>query len=299
MSNQSTAGAATRTGPPFWLALPALAFFAIFALVPLLGVFALSFMQWDGLGSPTFVGFENWPRILGSPLTQKATWLSLQVVAFSLLFQAPVSLLLGVFIAGKQKWRAVLAVLFFLPLLFSSAAVAIAFKSLLDPNFGIGNALSLPFLKQNWLGDPNIALWVAMFVIAWCFIPFHTLLYQAGARQIPRQLYEAATIDGASGWQQFWHITVPQLRYTIITSSTLILVGSLTYFDLIFVLTQGGPGDATRILPLDMYLMGFRSFDMGGASVVAVILVVIGLAMSLGLNRATGAHRMESQTEGQ
>ena len=140
---------------------------------------------------------------------------------------------------------------------------------------------------------------MALFVIAWSFIPFHSLLYQAGARQIPIQLYEAARIDGANGWQQFWHITIPQLRYTIITSSTLILVGALTYFDLIFVLTQGGPGNATRILPLDMYLTGFRSFDMGGASVIGVILVVIGLAMSLGLNRATGAHRMESQMEGQ
>ncbi len=137
-----------------------------------------------------------------------------------------------------------------------------------------------------------------MFVIAWSFIPFHALLYQAGVRQIPVQLYEAARLDGAGAVRQFWSITIPQLRYTIITSSTLILVGSLTYFDLIFVLTQGGPGDATRILPLDMYLTGFRSFDMGGASVIATILVVVGLAMSLGLNRISGSHRMESQQEG-
>jgi raffinose/stachyose/melibiose transport system permease protein len=214
------------------------------------------------------------------------------------LFQAPVSLLLGVFMAGRQRYRNLLSVLYFLPLLFSAAAVAIAFKFLLDPNFGLGASTGIPWLSQNWLGNPDLALGVALFVIAWSFIPFHSLLYQAGARQIPVQLYEAAVIDGASGWQQFWAITVPQLRYTIITSTTLILVGSLTYFDLIYVLTAGGPGDATRILPLHMYLTGFRSFDMGAASVIAVILVVVGLVMSLGLTRLSGSHRMESQQEG-
>lgn len=287
-----------RIGPSRWLAVPALGFFAFFALVPLAGVLVLSFMNWDGLGSPSFAGASNWTRMLSEPLTHNAIWLSVKVVVFSVLFQAPMSLLLGVFMAGRQKWREVLSVLYFLPLLFSSAAIAIAFRQLLDPNFGLGSATGIKLLSQNWLGDPTLALYVALFVISWSFIPFHSLLYQAGVRQIPVQLYEAATIDGASTWAQFWHITIPQLRHTIITSTTLILVGSLTYFDLIYVLTQGGPGDATRILPLHMYLTGFRSFDMGGASVIAVILVVVGLTMSLGLHRLSGAHRMESQQAG-
>lgn len=296
---RTASGAAPhRTGPAPWLALPALLFFIFFAVLPLLGVVVLSFTSWDGLGSPTFVGPENWGRILAAPLTRHATWLSLIVVVFSLAFQAPVSLLLGVFMAGRQKYRELLAILYFLPLLFSSAAVAIAFKSLLDPNFGLGAATGLSFLSQDWLGKPHLALAVCLFVISWSFIPFHALLYQAGVRQIPVQLYEASTLDGAGAWRQFWSITIPQLRYTIITSSTLILVGSLTYFDLIFVLTQGGPGDATRILPLHMYLTGFRSFDMGGASVIATVLVAVGLTMSLGLNRISGSHRMESQQEG-
>jgi raffinose/stachyose/melibiose transport system permease protein len=288
----------SRTGPPLWLAAPALALFGFFAVIPLGGVVVLSFFRWDGLGDPSWTGLSNWSRVLADPVTTHALWLSLAVVLVSVLFQAPVSLLLGVFMAGRQRYRNLLSVLYFLPLLFSAAAVAIAFKFLLDPNFGLGASTGIPWLSQNWLGNPDLALGVALFVIAWSFIPFHSLLYQAGARQIPVQLYEAAVIDGASGWQQFWAITVPQLRYTIITSTTLILVGSLTYFDLIYVLTAGGPGDATRILPLHMYLTGFRSFDMGAASVIAVILVVVGLVMSLGLTRLSGSHRMESQQEG-
>lgn len=290
--------AADKSGPSPLLALPALLLFGFFALIPLIGVLVLSFVNWDGLGPITFAGFSNWTRVLANPTTQHAMLLTLIVTLVTWLVQTPISLLLGVFMAGQQRYRAVLSVLYFLPLLFSATAVAIAFRALLDPNFGLGTAINLPFLSQDWLGRPDLALYVVLFVIAWIFVPFHSLLYQGGARQIPASMYEAATIDGANRWQQFWHITLPQLKYTIITSSTLMIVGSLTYFDLIFVLTGGGPGTATRILPLDMYLTGFRAHDMGGASVVAVILVIVGLTVALLLNRASGADQMESQMEG-
>ena len=193
---------------------------------------------------------------------------------FSFIIQAPISLLLGVFTAAGQKYRAALAVLYFVPLLLSSAAVAIAFKALLDPNFGLGAGLGLPILAQDWLGNSDLVLFVVVFVIAWQFVPFHTLIYQGGVRQIPASLYEAAQIDGAGRVQQFFNITLPQLKYTIITSSTLMVVGSLAYFDLVFVLTGGGPGYATRLLPLHMYLTGFKANDMGAASALGVILVV-------------------------
>lgn len=298
-----TAGAVTsrrrsRKGASLWFATPALVLFGLFALVPLVGVIILSFMSWDGLGTPTWSGIDNWQRALADDVTRSAFVLTVKVTVFSWLIQAPTSLLLGVFMAGRQRYRAVLSVLFFLPLLFSAAAVGIAFKSLLDPNFGIGQALGVSWLAKDWLGDPSLALGVVLFVIAWCFVPFHSLLYQAGVRQIPASMFEAARLDGAGTVQQFFHITLPQLKYTIITSSTLMIVGSLTYFDLIFVLTGGGPGNSTRILPLDMYLLGFRSYDMGRASVVAVVLVAVGLAVSLGLNRLSGANKMDSQMEG-
>ncbi|WP_156157616.1 carbohydrate ABC transporter permease [Demequina pelophila] len=291
-------GKGSRGGPSFWFATPALAFFGLFALVPLVGVVVLSLMNWDGLGTPTWAGLDNWIRTFQDPVTRNAFVLTLQLTALSWLIQAPISLLLGVFMAGRQRYRALLSVLYFLPLLFSAAAVAIAYKSLLDPNFGIGSALGADWLSRDWLGDPDLAFFVVVWVIAWSFIPFHSLLYQSGVRQIPLSMYEAARLDGASTVRQFLSITLPQLKYTIITSSTLMIVGSLTYFDLIFVLTNGGPGNATRVLPLDMYLKGFRSYDMGGASVVAVILVFLGLTISLLLNRLSGAHRMESQMEG-
>ncbi|MCT2591720.1 sugar ABC transporter permease [Streptomyces sp. N2-109] len=280
------------------MAAPALILFGLFAGLPLLGVVALSFTSWDGLGTPSWTGLDNWRAAVTDPVTRDAVWLTVKLTLFCFLFQAPVSLLLGVFMAGRQRYRALLSVLYFLPLLFSSAGVALSFQALVDPNFGAGTALGVPALAQDWLGDPDLALYCVVFVIGWSFIPFHSLLYQAGVRQIPQSLYEAARIDGAGTWVQFRRITLPQLKYTMVTSSTLLIVGSLTYFDLIFVLTGGGPADATRVLPLDMYLTGFRSHDMGKASVIAIVLAAVGLTAALGLNRLSGASRMESQTEG-
>lgn len=286
-----------RTGPSPLMAVPALAFFGVFAIVPLGGVAVLSFMEWDGIGDPSWAGLANWAAALADPATYHAIWLSVQVMVVSWLVQTPISLLLGVLIAGRGRYRALLGVLYFLPMLLSAAAIAIAFKALLDPNFGMSRAFGLDFLSQDWLGDPTLALYVVIFVIAWQFVPFHTLLYQGGVRQIPKSLYEAAELDGAGRVRQFFHITLPQLRYTIITSSTMMLVGSLTYFDLVFVLTGGGPGDATRMLPLDMYLSGFSGNDMGRASTLAVLLVVAGLALALGLSRLS-SFRRGSQLEG-
>ena len=288
-------GAETRLG---LLVLPALIFFVAFAFIPMIGVLLLSFTDWDGINPITFAGFKSWIQVFTDPGTYQALWLTISLMIITWVVQTPISLLLGVFVAGHQRYRAALAVLYFLPLLLSSAAVAIAYKSLLDPNFGLAAGLQLPILAQDWLGDPTLAFATVVFVIAWQFIPFHTLIYQGGVRQIPGSLYEAAQIDGAGRVRQFFSITLPQLKYTIITSSTLMLVGSLTYFDLIFVLTGGGPGNATRILALDMYITGFKSNQMGAASMIALILVVFGLGLTYGIQRLGGRDLSASQMEG-
>ena len=281
-----------------WMALPALIVFVAFGVVPLLGVVGLSFTTWDGLGAITPSGLTSWTAVLTDPGLPHALWVTFLVMALSWLVQTPISLLIGVFVAGHQRYRALLAVLFFVPLLLSSAAIAITYKALLDPNFGLGAGLGIPLLQQDWLGQANLALGVVVFVVSWQFIPFHSLIYQGGVRQIPRSMYEAAELDGAGRVRQFFAITLPQLKYTIIASSTLILVGSLTYFDLIFVLTGGGPADATRTLAVDMYKRGFQANLMGPASAIAVILVLVGLALALLMRRIGGGDNTASQLEG-
>lgn len=281
-----------------WLAVPALVFFAGFAVIPLVGVLGLSFTTWDGIGAIHPSGLTSWRSVLTDPELLHALWVTFLVMVVSWAVQTPLSVLLGTFLAGHQRYRAVLAVVYFVPLLLSSAAVAIAYKALLDPNFGLGAGLNIAWLSQDWLGRPALAFGVVIFIVSWQFIPFHSLIYQAGVRQIPRSMYEASQLDGAGRVRQFFSITLPQLKHTMITSSTLMVVGSLTFFDLIFVLTAGGPADATRVLALDMYKRGFQANLMGPASAIAVVLVLVGLGLALLLRRLGGRDATVSQLEG-
>jgi xylobiose transport system permease protein len=272
-------------------ALPGVAFFALFAVAPMGLVAYLSFTHWDGLDLPTPAGLDNWARLVSDDVMQQAVVLSLALTAVSWAVQTPVALLLGVWAAGRQRNRAVLSGVFFLPLLLSSAAVALLWRTLLDPNFG------LP-LGLNVFGSQSTAFAAVVFVASWQFIPFHALLYQAGARNIPRSLYEAATIDGAGTVRQFFHLTLPQLRHTATTSSVLMVVGSLTFFETVLILTRGGPGTDTTIVPYLMYRTGFVGFEMGYASAIAVTLVVVATAVSSVLVRVSGFGTMRSTLEG-
>ncbi|XVU27965.1 carbohydrate ABC transporter permease [Actinoplanes sp. CA-054009] len=292
--------AAHRERPGFVWAAPAVVFFLAFAILPVLAVVYLSFTQWNGLGDPRWIGGANWSALRADPDLVNGIVTTLTLTVVSWLVQTPLALLIGVWAAGPQRSRAVMSTLFFLPLLLSTAAISVTFVSLLDPNFGLaagyGKYLGAP--DGNFLGDPDKALYVIAFVVAWQFVPFHSLLYQSATRQIPVSLYEAARIDGATGVRQFFAITLPQLRNTIVASSVLMLVGSLTYFEMILLMTNGGPGTATRVLPLHMYAKGFVGFDMGYASALAVLLVLAGAALSIVVVRSTGYHRMTSDREG-
>ena len=293
--------ALSRAGRPgfAWVA-PALTFFGLFALVPMVVVVYLSFTAYDGLNPPQWIGLDNWARIGADPLFTESLSLSFGLTAASWVLQTAVALPLGVWLSRTGRTRAVLAAIFFVPLLMSSAAIAVLWGTLLDPNFGLAGVLG-PLVgidDGNIIGDSRFAFAAVILVIGWQYMPFHTLLYQAAARAIPTQLYEAARVDGAGRWRTFFSITVPQLRDTIITSGVLIVVGSMTTFEVVLILTGGGPGTATRILPLYMYLEGFTSFDMGYASALAVVLLVLGTALSLLIARVTGYRKMASQREG-
>jgi raffinose/stachyose/melibiose transport system permease protein len=286
-----------------WIGVgPTMVLFCLFIIVPMIIAVALSFVTWNGVGSPAWAGFANWTQFFRDPVAHSSVWITLQVVVLSYVIQTPISIGLGLFTAGKQRYRAVYAAIFVLPLLLSTAGISLTWSSMLDPSFGaivsLANSWHLRFLNQDWLGSSTITLYVLIFIIAWQFIPFHTLLYAVGRRQIPATLYEAARIDGATPAQMFWNVTLPQLRYTLVTSGILMVVGSLTYFDIIYILTQGGPGTSTMVLSLYMYTSAFKATEFGYASVLAVVLGVVGILVAVGLVRFTGFGRMQSQQEG-
>ncbi|MFF9407414.1 carbohydrate ABC transporter permease [Streptomyces anandii] len=284
-------GKGVRAGRPHasW-ALPAVLFFTFFAVVPMALAFYLSFTKWNGLGDPQPAGLANWKKLLDDDRLTQSLTVTVLLTVVSWAFQTVVSLLLGVWAAGRQRNRAILSAVFFVPFLLSSTAISLLFYALLDPNFGI--------IHKDTLGSTSGAFLAIVFVGGWQFIPFHTLIYQGGARQIPEVLYQAAAIDGAGRYRQFFSITLPQLRNTATTSGVLMIVGSLTYFETVLILTQGGPGTDTAILPYLMYEAGFKSYDFGYASAIASFLVVAATALSLLLVRLTGFGAMRSTREG-
>ncbi len=295
---ESTTASGGRSGAVSWMVLPALLMFVVFGVVPLIGVLLLSFTTWDGIGTIHASGLTSWKATLRDPGLPHAIWVTFKIMAFSWIVQTPLSILIGVFIAAQKPLPCGARGAVLHPAAaVSSAAISITYKALLDPNFGLGAGLHVAWLNKDWLGDPQLAMGVLIFVVSWQYIPFHSLIYQGAVRQIPTSLYEASQIDGAGRMRQFFSITMPQLKYTIITSSTLMVVGSLTFFDLIYVLTAGGPGDATRALALEMYQTGFMANLMGPASAIAVILVLIGLVLAQ-LLRRLGGRGDESQLEG-
>lgn len=289
-----------RGEPGLLWAGPALLFFAFFALVPMAAVVVLSFTAYDGLNPPQWVGTANWQRLVTDGLFWSSLQLSAVLTVVSWLVQTAIALPLGIYLAAPGRSRAAVAAVFIVPLLMSGAAIAVLWSTLFDPNFGLASVLGplVGVLDGNFIGDSRFALWAVLLVISWQFVPFHTLLYQGATRAIPAMLYEAAVLDGAGRWRQLVSVTLPQLRDTMITSGVLMVVGSLTYFEVVLILTGGGPGTATRILPLHMYLEGFRSFDMGYSAALAVVLLVLGASLSLLITRVTGYRSMSSQREG-
>jgi xylobiose transport system permease protein len=280
-------------------AIPGLVFFGVFALLPMAGVVYLSLTNWDGITAPQYVGMHNWSRFLGDHQIVQSTIVTGVLLLGNVAVQAPISILLGVWAAGKQRNRAVLSAIFFLPLLLSTAATSVMWRQLLDPNFGLPSKMSWLFLgDQNMLGSQAGSIVCLIAVTSWQFVPFHSLLYQGAARNIPATLYQAAAIDGAGRARQFFSITLPLLRTTIITSTTFMVVGGLTAFDVVLLLTNGGPGTDTSTLPFTMYQTAFVTYDYGYAAAVATFLLLLATGASLLLVKLTGYNKMTSAQEG-
>src|ERR1700759_1351886 len=287
---------------PAWFLLPPVALFVGFVVLPIVLAVLLIFCSWDVSSAIQFSGLTNWRQFIHDSSALAALERTGVLVIASWLVQEPIAPALGIFAAGRQRHRTVFPARSFLPLLISAPSLGILWSLLLSPlNGGVtfgGSHFGLFFLNHEWLSNPSLVMGTVIALVAWEFIPFHSLLFEAGARQIPKSIYEAAAMDGIGPYRRFFQMTLPMLRHTIVPSSTLNLVGSLTVFDLIYTLTGGGPGQSTRVLALAQYLEGFESLNFGYASTLAVVLGVLAVIVSLLLIGLTGFGRMRSQAEG-
>jgi raffinose/stachyose/melibiose transport system permease protein len=284
---------------PLLFLLPALSLLAVFVLWPILSSLQLSFYDWNGItASRSFAGLANWKALLADGIFWRALRNNIIIVILSIAIQMPVAMALAVMLHRGGRTLKVFKVVYYFPMLMSTVAIGVLFKAVYDQQFGAINPLvvrlGFPSLAQDWLGDANIALFSLIVVICWQFIPFYMILFLARLMSIPVELREAAAIDGASGSQYFWRIELPQMRGILATAMTLSLIGSLKYFDLIWVMTEGGPSHATELMATYMYKQAFSSYRMGYGSAIATAMLAIVMIAALVATAAGQSRRTEA-----
>jgi raffinose/stachyose/melibiose transport system permease protein len=286
--------AALRT--PAWVAwmfvLPALLVYGCFVLWPIVLTFQYSFFDWDGIGPSTWVGLDNYSKVFTDPDLSKTI-----VNAFKLIvFFSAIPVVLGLLIAStiRQIARSRLALaartVVFLPQVIPLVAAGIAWSWMLSST-GLVNqflsAVGLDGLTRAWLGDFSTALPAVGVIGAWVLLGLCTLLLLAGMSKIDQSLYEAARMDGAGPFREFVHITVPSLRQEIGVCVTVTVIAALAAFDIVYISTQGGPGNATMVPGLEIYYQAFSERQVGVASALAVVLMALVLVCVLPLQWLT------------
>lgn len=266
--------------------LPATIVYIGLVLLPVVQAVYYSFFRWNGLGPlQNFTGLANYARALGDRVFIGALGHNLQLVVLSLLIQLPLALGLALLLRGITRGRAAFRTIFFLPFVLSEVVTGVIWSFIYRPEGGLINAVLQSVAPGSapttLLADPNTVLYALFVVITWKFIGYHMILYIAGLQNIPAELEEAAQIDGCGPFQTLRYITIPLLGSTIRLSVYLSVLGSLQFFDLIWVMTTGGPVSASDTMATYLYKFGFQRFQLGYGSAIAVIMFLICFGFSL------------------
>ncbi|PZG22549.1 sugar ABC transporter permease [Micromonospora craterilacus] len=274
---------------------PALVLFLLLVITPILVAAYASMYKWNGFGLPEdYVGLDNFTRAFSDPVFQGDLWRAGILIVLSLVIQLPASLGLAMLLNQPLRGRSVYRLLFFAPYVLSEVTTAVLFTLVFSPNRGLGDALSGLLGVEAVFADPDTVLFALFLVISWKYFGFHMILYLAGRQNIPRELTEAATTDGASSWQVFRHVTLPLLGPTIRISVFLSVIGTIQLFDMVWVLTGGGPIHASETMAVTMFQHGFRRFEVGYASAISIIMFLLSLVFALFYQRVV----MRRDTEG-
>lgn len=272
--------------------LPTFLMLSVFMFYSIFDSFRLSFIDWNGIGqSWQAAGLTNWLALLKDRMFALAITNNLQVVIISLFVQMPIALSLAFFLSNHGKRASVFKVLWFLPLTMSSVAVGYLWKSMYDPNYGLFAALlkAVHLRPIAFLGEPGTALYSVIATICWQYIPFYMLYFYAGFSSLSVEVREAAIIDGASNGQYLFQCALPMMSRNIKNALILSMVGSLKYFDLILVMTEGGPSGASNLMATYMYRTSFwevrLSYGATIASAMFLIITLFSLSMTAFMNR--------------
>ena len=262
-----------------YFVLPALIGTFIFIVIPVFCSFALSFTDWDLLNDIHFVGLSNYKAVLTERVFAQIL-VNTIVYAFSVTFFAVIiPLIIASILNTKLRGAEWFKTVYFIPFITPAVVIAIVWSWIFDPNIGGVNMLLNTHLK--WLFDTRLAMPVLIFVSVWKLIGYNVILYLTGYSSINREIYEASKIDGATGAQTFWHIDLPLLKPTTCFVTLVTLISSFQVFDLIYVMTSGGPGDSTNVIVYSIYKYAFEYFDIGKSSALAYILFGVILVLAV------------------
>ncbi|MFC7533281.1 carbohydrate ABC transporter permease [Actinoplanes sp. GCM10030250] len=272
--------------PPWWFVVPALLLFAFVVLVPSARGVYYAFTDWDGLDPAfAFIGLDNFAAMADDPDALQAVWHTLLIAVAITVIQNGIGLLLALGVNSVIKSRNFLRVLLFAPAVVTPIVTAYLWRNLLGPDGAVNSlfsAVGLDSWRQDWLGDPDLALWMVVLVVVWQFAGYSMVIFLAGLQAVPREIYEAAAIDGSGPFRRFWSIVRPLLAPAITINLMLSIIGGIKLFDQVYALTGGGPGHATDTISTLIYKDAFTLGEFGYSIALAVVLTVIVAIASAG-----------------
>lgn len=251
----------------------------LFTVAPIIGSLLLAFFRWDIISAPEFVGLQNFAEAISSPTVRVSFLNTIAFVVVAATLQLGIALMLAVLVQEKMpNWlRVFFRSVFFFPLILSAASVSIFMSYLFNEQFGVVNwLLSLVNIPAvPWLTTSSGSAAVIILVYVWQNFGFSFLLFLGGLSSIPKDMYEAAELDGAGGWGKFVHVTMPLLSPTTLVASVMAVINALQVFDQPYVLTRGGPGDSTRTAVMVIFESAFQKLEFGLASAIGLILMIL------------------------
>lgn len=271
---------------PYLFLLPFFLIYAVFLIYPVLAAFRLSFYESSAFGGDTFTGLANYARLLEDPRYLEALRNTTVYALASIFILSPLALLVAVtirsFVVPTAAFKSFYRIVFFLPFITSFVVIALMFNLVFNNDFGLlNNALaSFGLPTVDWLRDERVALLAIILVGIWTYLGINALYFLAGLQNVPEEVIEAAAVDGAGRWQTFWRVTLPLLRPVILFVVVQATIFSYQIFEIPFLLTEGGPSDATLTLAIYLYDVGFRQFDRGYAAAIGYSMAVIAIVLA-------------------
>lgn len=272
---------------PYWLIAPALLFVGVFALWPLLQTLWLSAYDYTLTGSSReFVGLANYQQLLEDEVFWRSLTNNVLILVSSVVLQVGGGLVIAAIIdRGIRRGKTFFSTIVFAPVVMSAIAVGVLWRLVYNPVNGlvpaIAESVGIEAPREGVLGEPGLVVWAIIVVAAWQYTGFMAIILYAGMRGVDKHLYEAATLDGASGIQAFFRITVPSIRNVLVAAILLTMIGAFKVFDVVYVLTRGGPANASQVLGTYVFYNGFTIGQAGYANAIAVVLMLFAVALGL------------------